>query len=133
MVGVGGIIFYLGGNTKAKFAWVLGTTSNNMAKALALFQGIKLLLSLNIKEVDILGDSWILIRSLNFFNAPPSYTMASMVLRIKGLLSQFSSYKCYHILRTHNSEEDRLVNAGSTLPLGSYLLNDSISSFVPIP
>ena len=47
-----------------KFAWGLGIDTNNMAEALALWQGLRIAEDLGITELIVIGDSRVVIRAL---------------------------------------------------------------------
>ena len=55
--GVGGVILNPDGKKTHSFAWGLGHLTSIQAKALALFQGLKLLKALNISESNVFGNS----------------------------------------------------------------------------
>lgn len=57
-----GIVFDAGGNQVKTFEWSLGRPSNNQAKALALFHGLRLLDASYNKSLIAIGDSTLVIK-----------------------------------------------------------------------
>ena len=55
--GAGGVILNLDGIRIHSFAWGLGIASSIQAQALALFQGLKIMKMLIIREENVIGDS----------------------------------------------------------------------------
>ena len=55
IAGVGGLIINPDDTSSHRFAWGLGHSSSIQAEAMALFQGIKLLKELGLKEANVLG------------------------------------------------------------------------------
>jgi ribonuclease HI len=65
MAGVGGVIYDPKGKQESAYAWGLGIATNNQIEAYALLQGLSIIISLGIRELVVLGDSRIVIKSLN--------------------------------------------------------------------
>lgn len=61
-VGVGGVIVNLEEKKEIKFAWGLGITMNNQAKALSLWHGLNISMANGIKILTIVGDSMMIIQ-----------------------------------------------------------------------
>jgi ribonuclease HI len=62
--GGGGVIFSLRGNEEIKYAWGLGTPTNNQAKAYTLLQGLNIDSSIGIQSLSAIGDSKNIIKHL---------------------------------------------------------------------
>jgi ribonuclease HI len=84
-----------------------------------------------IKDLQVFGDSEIIIKNLNketrFSNASLNKTLD----RLKRVLQDFNSCKFYHILRKSNIEADQMANKGSTLMKGLLIVNNE--RFVQTP
>jgi ribonuclease HI len=63
VVGAGGILLDHGGNAMFHYAWGLGTTTNNIAEAYALYEGLKLAKECNISQLLVFGDSMLIVGS----------------------------------------------------------------------
>jgi len=64
------------------FAWGLGITSSIRAEALALFQGLKLLKVLNIREATVFGDSQVIINAMVTHTKPMDLRLGETLPRI---------------------------------------------------
>ena len=71
------------------FAWGLGLTSSIQAKALALFQGLKFLKGLNIRDANVSGDSQVIINTVVTNSPPLDLRLARLISRIKDLGDSF--------------------------------------------
>ena len=62
---MGGRVFFSSvGQMETKFSWGLGTYTNNMAEAFALWHWISIAKNQEIRELIVLGDSKIVIQDL---------------------------------------------------------------------
>ena len=64
MVGGGGVLFYPDGNLEISFSWGLGVDTNSQDEALALWKGLQQALIHGIPEINIFGDSRLIIQVL---------------------------------------------------------------------
>ena len=60
----GGVFFTPDGFLETRFAWGLGTDTNNMVEALAIWKGMRITKTHGMYESTILGDSIIIIQYL---------------------------------------------------------------------
>lgn len=129
--GAGGIIFSPEGRSRDFFYWGLGVKTNNQAELLSLLKACQIARAKGVKDIQIFGDSEILIKKLRdgelFRNAGLNRTLE----RLKRVLSYFATTKLYHILRTSNSEADLMANKGSALVRGRLFINED--SFIETP
>jgi ribonuclease HI len=121
--GGGGIISNKDGTSILRFAWGLGVASNNRAEALALWQGLKQALLLNIRDLVVLGDSRVIILALNKSSRLGNATLQHLLNKIKLLVRQFRTFKIFHVLRENNSQVDEESNWGASLDQAVLLLN----------
>lgn len=71
------------------FTWGLGITSNIQAEALALFQGLKILKVLNIREANVIGDSQVIINTMVTHSKPMDLRLARLIHMITDLGDSF--------------------------------------------
>lgn len=130
--GAGGVIKNIDGVPILQFAWGLGINSSIQPKALALFQGLKLLLKLGIKEAIIFGDSEVIIKTMVTNPSPRDLRLARLIQRIKSMAKLFQNLRYYHVLRDNNKEADLEANKVAQLMDGAMKSNEE-ETWVPIP
>jgi ribonuclease HI/deoxyadenosine/deoxycytidine kinase len=84
--------------------------TNNFAEYSALILGIKKCIELNIKAVNILGDSQLVIKQINKEYKVVSLNLVPLYNAVVALLNKFDSYTLKHIPREENKEADKLAN-----------------------
>lgn len=89
----------LGGSTKLRFAWGLGHESNNRVEALALWQGLNLVIKSNFLSISVFGDFRLIIPTMNSQKNPSQVQLASTLKKIKLVLPKFHKISFFHILR----------------------------------
>ena len=88
---------------------------------------------IGIKDIQIFGDSEVLIKLLNSgsqFNRP---SLDKTLQRIRNILKEFESVSSFHILRELNNQVDSLANKACLLSLGSFSLNGESCFIQPLP
>ena len=88
---------------------------------------------IGIKEIQILGDSEVLIKLLNSnlqFNKP---SLDKILQRIQNFMKDFEKVSSFHILRELNKQADLMANKTCLLPLGSFSSNGDSCIMQPIP
>jgi len=120
------------GDVNFTYSWNLGTDSNNMAEALALWQGLNQALLHGIQVLTVVGDSKLIIHFINSQKFPSSIRLCQVLRRISFLTPFFRSIELFHVLRFNNGQVDKAAN--EVIPLGKGVLkvNDVYSMF-PIP
>ena len=99
----GGVIFFTpDGFLETRFAWGLGDDTNNMAEALALWQGLRIAKTHGISELTIIGDSRIIIQALTENLTPNQMHLRRLIQKIKAQVLNFSKIEFYHVLRKNN-------------------------------
>lgn len=68
--GAGRVIFLSDEEREIQYAHGLGTSTNNQAEYLALWQGLELALSKEIRHLMVFGDSVIVIQQVSKFKPP---------------------------------------------------------------
>lgn len=62
VVGLEGVILDLKEKRETKSRWGLGVDTNNQVQVLAIYQGIKISISMGIRKLVVLGDSSLIIK-----------------------------------------------------------------------
>ena len=128
----GGRVFFTpDGSMEFKFAWGLGIDTNNMAKALALSQGLRIAKALGISELIVIGDSRVVIRALAEKIMPTHMALRHIILKLVAQASLFKKIDFYHVLRENNTYADLEANKGTSLGPGELIVNDKGSFFPP--
>ena len=115
-----------------KFAWGLDIDTNNMAEALALWQGLSIAVALGITGLIIIGDSRVVIRTLAEILMPTYMALRHVILKLVAQASLFKKIDFYHVLRENNTYADLGANKGASLGPGELIVNDK-GSFCPPP
>jgi ribonuclease HI len=131
--GAGRVIYSSDGSRKDNFSWGLGQRTNNQAEILGLLKACQIARENGIKEIQVFGDSEILIKILNTNDHLSNPVINKTLLRIRQVLQDFSSSRFFHILRGSNKEADTKANIGCLLPLGVLNKNDEDPQWIPIP
>ena len=84
-----------------------------------------------VKDLQVFGDSEIIIKNLNTEARFSNGSLNKVLDRLKRVLLDFNSCKFYHILRKSNYEADQMANKGNTLMKGLLIVNNE--SFIQIP
>eukprot|EP00253_Pinus_taeda_P011719 PITA_11719 len=98
-----------------------GTASSIQAKTLALFQRLKILKVLNIREASVIGDSQVIINTMVSHSKPKDLRLARLIFRIIDLGDSFQNLNFYHVLRANNKETDIEANKAALLMAGALL------------
>ena len=114
------------------FAWGLDIASSIQAEALALFQELKILKVLNIREANIIGDSQVIIITMVTHSKPMDLRLARLIHRIADLGDSFHNLNLYHVLRANNKEADTEANRATLLTVDA-LLRGEQEIWEPIP
>ena len=114
-----------------KFSWGLGIDTNNMAEALALWQGLRIVVELGIFELIVIGDSRVVIHTLAENILPTHMALQHLICKIVAQASLFKKIDFYHVLRENNSHADLEANKGVSLSPVELILNDQGSYYPP--
>jgi len=109
-----GLIYYRNGK-KEEFSWGLGVKTNNQAEILSLWKACQIASKENPKEILIIGDSELLIKTLAKKEKLKDPTLNKKLSRVNRILKDLCSVQIYHILRGLNKDANRLANIGCTL------------------
>ena len=98
-VRVGGLIFFLGGLLQTSFSWGLGQLSNNQEELYALLKACQLTTEAGHTNLQIFGDSELIIKVLNFASKFSKPSLNVTMHRLHFILIKCVSVSSFHILR----------------------------------
>ena len=107
--------------------------SNNQAESYSLLKSCLLAKEAGYKNLQVYGDSELLIKLLNsdgIFNTP---ALNIILKRIRNILNDFEQVEFFHILRDLNGLADSLANVTCLLAQGHLSLDGEDNIFQPIP
>jgi ribonuclease HI len=84
--------------------------TNNVAEYTGLIIGLKDAIKLNIKSLDVFGDSQLVIRQMRGEYQVKSPTLLKLYQAAKTLEKQFDSITYNHVFRKDNKKADALAN-----------------------
>jgi ribonuclease HI len=88
----------------------IGRATNNVAEYRALLLGIELAAGQGAKELELVGDSELIVRQVKGEYKVKDATMKELHAEVRRALAGFDSWTIRHVRREHNAEADRLVN-----------------------
>lgn len=88
----------------------IGKATNNVAEYRALLLGIERAAALGAGEVELVGDSELIVRQVKGEYKVKDATMRKLHAEVKRALAPFDSWSIRHVRREQNAEADRLVN-----------------------
>jgi hypothetical protein len=92
-----GSLHDLGGNMIVYYAWGMGHISNNLGNTYSLWMGFCIEKEARIKYLIFLGDSMLVIKSMNAHATPEGNSLSSPILGITQFLSRFDHISFFHI------------------------------------
>jgi ribonuclease HI len=88
----------------------IGRATNNVAEYRALLRGIELAAAHGATELELIGDSELIVRQVEGRYKVKDATMRELHGKVKRALEPFEDWSIRHVRREHNAEADRLVN-----------------------
>lgn len=88
----------------------IGRTTNNVAEYRALIRGIELASAHGADEVELIGDSELIVRQIEGRYKVKHADMKELHAKAKKMLAGFDSWSIRHVKRAQNADADRLVN-----------------------
>jgi ribonuclease HI len=88
----------------------IGRATNNVAEYKALLLGIEMAAVLGASELELVGDSELVVKQVKGEYKVKDATMRELHAQVKSALKDFDSWSIRHVRREHNAEADRLVN-----------------------
>ena len=88
----------------------IGTATNNVAEYRALLLGIARAAELGASELELVGDSELIVRQVKGEYKVKDATLRELHAEVMRALRPFDSWSIRHVRREQNAEADRLVN-----------------------
>jgi ribonuclease HI len=88
----------------------IGTATNNVAEYRALLLGIERAAELGASELELIGDSELIVRQVKGEYKVKDATLRELHGKVVRALRPFESWSIRHVRRERNAEADRLVN-----------------------
>jgi ribonuclease HI len=88
----------------------IGQATNNVAEYRALLRGLELAAAHGADEVELIGDSELVVRQIEGRYKVKHADMKELHTRAKAMLAGFDSWSIRHVKRAQNADADRLVN-----------------------
>lgn len=88
----------------------IGDATNNVAEYRALIKGIERAAALGADEVELIGDSELIVKQMLGQYKVKNAGMKPLHAEANQALSRFGSWTIRHVRREMNSDADRLVN-----------------------
>jgi ribonuclease HI len=85
--GGGGVLLSPDETTEFTLSWGIGEDTNNIVEALALWQGLHQALARKVKEVNVFGDSWVIIQALNIHALPHNMRLHHIISKDQDFTS----------------------------------------------
>ena len=88
----------------------IGKATNNVAEYRALLLGIERAAALGASELELVGDSELIVRQVKGEYKVKDANLRELHSRVKRALGDFERWSIRHVGRAENAEADRLVN-----------------------
>jgi ribonuclease HI len=88
----------------------IGRTTNNVAEYRALLRGIELAAAHGADEVEVIGDSELVVRQIEGRYKVKHVDMKELHSQARARLADFDSWSIRHVKRAQNADADKLVN-----------------------
>jgi ribonuclease HI len=88
----------------------IGRATNNVAEYRALLLGIERAAGHGATELELIGDSELIVRQVEGRYKVKDATMKELHAKVKQALAGFESWTIRHVRRGQNADADRLVN-----------------------
>ena len=88
----------------------IGETTNNVAEYRALLAGIERAGELGASELELIGDSELVVRQVKGEYKVKDATLRGLHADVEWALRPFEAWSIRHVRREQNAEADRLVN-----------------------
>jgi ribonuclease HI len=114
------------------YSWGIDKDTNNIAEALALWKGLSQAQIMNITDLNVFGDSCIIIQALSSKNLTRHMRLKQILKKIKLFMTTFQSIQLFRIMRELNGEADKEANKAVLLSKGVLSL-DGTEGFDKLP
>lgn len=89
---------------------LIGTATNNVAEYRAMLLGIQLARDLEASEVELVGDSELIVKQINGEYRVKKADLKPLFLEVLSGLREFDDWSVRHVRREDNEAADLLVN-----------------------
>ncbi|HEX2706421.1 MAG TPA: ribonuclease HI family protein [Solirubrobacterales bacterium] len=107
---VGAVVRDAGGEVLEERGERIGRATNNVAEYKALLMGIEMAATHGAGELELVGDSELVVRQVEGRYKVKDATMRELHTEVKRALAGFDSWTIRHVSRESNADADRLVN-----------------------
>src|SRR5829696_5951796 len=107
---IGAVVRSPGGEVLEERGERIGTATNNVAEYRALLLGIERAAARGASEVDLVGDSELIVRQVKGEYKVKDAALRELHAQVKRDLVGFQRWSISHVRRSENAEADRLVN-----------------------
>ncbi|HEU5252542.1 MAG TPA: ribonuclease HI family protein [Solirubrobacterales bacterium] len=98
------------GSVLAEVGERIGEATNNVAEYRALLRGIELAAGHGAEELELVGDSELVVRQVEGRYKVKNAGMKELHEQVRQALAPFESWSIRHVGRADNADADRLVN-----------------------
>ena len=99
-----------GGELLTERGEVIGSATNNVAEYRALLLGLELARELGAREVDLVGDSELVVRQVRGEYRVKDAGLRELHAQVRAAIEGFDRWSIRHVRREENAAADRLVN-----------------------
>jgi ribonuclease HI len=110
IAGAGAVIYKFNKEISAKIQFVGNNETNNVAEYTGLIIGLKEAIKLGIKDIDVEGDSMLVIKQMKGEYKVKSENLINLYNQAKILEKEFNFINYKHIYRENNKRADELSN-----------------------
>jgi len=107
---IAAVVRGLGGEVLAEEHETIGDATNNVAEYRALLLGIERAEALGAAELELVGDSELIVRQVKGEYKVKDATLRGLHKQVRTALQGFESWSIRHVRREENEEADALVN-----------------------
>ena len=108
--GIAAVVATPDGEIIDRAAKVIGRATNNVAEYRALLLGIESAKAAGASEVDLVGDSELIVKQVLGEYRVKDANLAELHKEVRAALAPFERWSIRHVRREQNAEADRLVN-----------------------
>ncbi len=108
--GIGAVISDEQGEVLLEASAVIGRATNNEAEYRALLLGIERALELGATELDLVGDSELIVKQVLGQYKVKKADLKPLRAEVVAVLADVPKWSLRHVRREYNAEADRLVN-----------------------
>ena len=113
---IAAVVSDVNGELLTEASQVIGRATNNVAEYRALLLGIQTALELGADELDLVGDSELIVKQVRGEYKVKNADLKPLHAEVRAALSGVPSWTIRHVRRELNVEADRLVNEALDAP-----------------